>query len=174
MCWLAIWTWYRKSLNSSNADASFGGIFGQFAIFFSKLVVIIAGWPNRSLRIVRACFYALSGSCTRYWSCSLTLLDLPSKYWYNKCSFCVAVTGIESIKLSIAFSHWKNFVWFCSFPLNTSGLAVSFWLKCHWNIAGNLAVEGCGLNRVTGWKLEDFHKKPLDELSPGLPVQGVA
>ena len=64
---LASFTCWRKSLNSSNPVASFGPILGQVANFFSKLVLMTAGLPKRSLSILRA------SSSTKYWSCSFWL-----------------------------------------------------------------------------------------------------
>ena len=51
------------------------------------------------------------------------VLALPSRYWYNRCNFCLAVTGAESIRLSNAFSHKKNLVLSESLPLKTEGAA---------------------------------------------------
>ena len=139
ICLLAIFTCCKKSLNSSRPVASLGPTFGQVFNFFSKLVLIIAGLPKRSLRILRASWYALSGSCTRYWSCSTTLLALPSKYWYKRCNFCLAVTGAESIRLSKAFSHKKNLVLSKSFPSKTSGVACGS--RCNWLIFASASVS---------------------------------
>ena len=65
MCLLAIFTCCKKSINYLKSGASLGPTFGQVLNFFSKLVLVIARLPKRSLRILPASWYAPSGYCTR-------------------------------------------------------------------------------------------------------------
>ena len=78
-------------------------LLAKFSTFFSKLVLVIARLPTRSLRICLLPGMLLLGLVLG--SCSRDILALPSKYWYKRCNFCLAVTGAESITLSKAFSH---------------------------------------------------------------------
>ena len=65
-------------------------------------------------------------------------LALPSRYWYKRCNFYLAVTGAESIRLSKAFSHKNNLVLSESLPLKMLGDACGS--RCNWVIFASASV----------------------------------